>query len=93
MPEIRSPQAFVAKWRDVTLKERSSSQEHFIDLCRLLGHPTPAEFDPMGERFTFERGADKQTGGQGVSTAANATAIGHYHPTKAPIPERIAHPK
>ena len=40
MPEIRSPQAFVAKWRDVTLKERSSSQEHFIDLCRLLSHPT-----------------------------------------------------
>lgn len=65
MPVIQSPQDFVAKWRDVTLKERSSSQEHFIDLCRLLGHPTPAEHDPTGERFTFERGADKQAGGQG----------------------------
>lgn len=25
------------------LKERSAAQEHFIDLCRLLGEPTPAE--------------------------------------------------
>ncbi|MCC6458044.1 MAG: class I SAM-dependent DNA methyltransferase [Caldilineaceae bacterium] len=60
-----TPQAFVAKWRDNTLKERAAAQEHFIDLCRLVGHPTPAEDDPTGERFTFEAGADKQGGGQG----------------------------
>ena len=35
-----SAQAFVAKWRKVTLKERSAAQEHFIDLCRLVGHLT-----------------------------------------------------
>ncbi|MFP3870821.1 MAG: FAD-dependent oxidoreductase, partial [Syntrophobacteria bacterium] len=39
--------------------------EHFIDLCRMLGHPTPAEADPEGRRFTFEAGATKQRGGQG----------------------------
>ncbi|MCB8929383.1 MAG: class I SAM-dependent DNA methyltransferase [Ardenticatenaceae bacterium] len=60
-----TPQQFVHKWRGVTLKERSASQEHFIDLCHLVNHPTPAAHDPTGERFTFERGADKQTGGQG----------------------------
>ena len=32
-----TPQQFTAKWRGVTLKERSAAQEHFIDLCRLLG--------------------------------------------------------
>jgi hypothetical protein len=37
-----SPQEFVAKWRKATLKESSAAQEHFIDLCHLVGHPTPA---------------------------------------------------
>jgi len=60
-----TPQAFVAKWQQVALRERAGSQEHFIDLCRLLDHPTPAEADPEGAWFTFEAGATKQTGGQG----------------------------
>lgn len=60
-----TPQEFVAKWRPSTLKERSGSQEHFIDLCRVLGHDTPAQADSEGTWFTFEKGADKSTGGQG----------------------------
>jgi len=60
-----TPQEFVAKWRASTLKESSASQEHFIDLCRMLGHETPAQADSEGTWFTFERGADKSTGGQG----------------------------
>ncbi|NJN97681.1 MAG: hypothetical protein HC875_28175, partial [Anaerolineales bacterium] len=51
-----TPQEFVASWRNVTLKERSAAQEHFIDLCHLVGHETPAKADPTGERFTFEAG-------------------------------------
>ena len=43
MPPTLTPQEFVAKWRNDTRKERSVSQEHFIDLCRLLGHQTPGE--------------------------------------------------
>jgi hypothetical protein len=34
-------------------------------VCRLLGHPTPAEADPQGDWFTFEAGRGKQSGGQG----------------------------
>lgn len=56
---------FVRKWTGVTLKERSSSQEHFLDLCHLLDDPTPAEADPTGDRFCFEKGADKAGGGDG----------------------------
>ncbi|MDP2937177.1 MAG: hypothetical protein Q8O86_11885 [Dehalococcoidia bacterium] len=48
---------FVAKWSKAKLKERSAAQEHFIDLCRLLEHPTPAEADAEGSSFTFEKGA------------------------------------
>jgi hypothetical protein len=37
-----TPSAFIKKWKAANLKERSTSQEHFIDLCRLLDEPTPA---------------------------------------------------
>ena len=60
-----TPHEFIAKWRASELKERSAAQEHFIDLCRLLGEPTPAEADPTGDRYCFERGARKDTGGEG----------------------------
>ena len=63
--EAVTPGEFISKWRKSELKERSGSQEHFIDLCRLLGEQTPAEADPAGERYCFERGARKDTGGDG----------------------------
>ena len=53
------------KWRNAALEERLGSQEHFIDLCRLLGEPTPAEGDPTGEVYGFERGARKDIGEAG----------------------------
>ena len=56
---------FIEKWSASELKERSAAQEHFIDLCRLLGEPTPAEADPKGDYYCFERGALKDSGGGG----------------------------
>lgn len=38
-------QEFIAKWRKVELKERSAAQEHFLDLCNVFAHPTPAAAD------------------------------------------------
>ena len=58
-------QDFIGKWRDATLKERSASQSHFNDLCRAFGVPTPTEADPTGSFYTFERGAEKTSGGDG----------------------------
>jgi hypothetical protein len=55
---------FIAKWRKVELKERSASQEHFIDLCNAVDHPTPAAADPTGINFCFEKGAAKHGGGR-----------------------------
>jgi hypothetical protein len=60
-----TPQEFVSRWRGVALKERSASQSHFIDLCRLLDQPTPTEADPTGEFYAFERGAKKSAGPTG----------------------------
>ena len=60
-----TPEEFIAKWRAAQLKERSAAQEHFIDLCRLLDEPTPAEADPTGDAYCFERGASREDGGDG----------------------------
>jgi hypothetical protein len=53
------PHEFAKKWSRVTLKESAASQEQFLDLCRMLEHPTPAEADADGATFTFEKGARK----------------------------------
>jgi hypothetical protein len=58
-----TPQEFVRKWKPVALTERAAAQEHFLDLCRVFNHPTPAEADPTGETFSFEKGVSK-TGGE-----------------------------
>ena len=71
-----SAAAFAAKWRDNARREHASSQEHFIDLCRLLGVPTPNEADPTGESYTFEAGAERlSTGRQGW---ADVWKRGHF---------------
>jgi len=42
---------FKKKWGRSEAKETASYQEHFTDLCRLLGQPTPIEADPSGSDF------------------------------------------
>ena len=71
-----TPDEFIAKWQGVTLKERSAAQEHFIDLCRLLGEPTPAEADPTGTWFCFEKGVTKAGGGDGWADVWRRTCFG-----------------
>ena len=52
-----TPQQFIAKWQRVNLSERSACQQHFLDLCELLG---PAQAGRRRSRrrtwYTFERG-------------------------------------
>ena len=42
---------FKKKWSRYQGKETAAYQEHFNDLCRLLGQPTPNEADPSGSDF------------------------------------------
>ena len=58
---------FQAKWAGNTNKERSASQEHFLDVCAVLGQPTPSAFDKAGFVYTFEKGASKSGGGDGFA--------------------------
>ena len=56
-----TPHAFITKWR------ASASQEHFIDLFRLLGGPTPMRRTVGRESYCFERGAHKDTASDGLA--------------------------
>jgi hypothetical protein len=67
-----TPQDFIAKWRPAALTERQAGQEHFIDLCR---HPTPAEADPAGEWYCFEKGALKATGNPGFAAPSSLPRV------------------
>lgn len=60
-----TPDQFVNKWTMANLSERSAAQQHFLDLCALLGEPTPAEADPDGDTYTFEKGGTTAIGGHG----------------------------
>ncbi len=61
------PYDFAAKWSGSTRPERAAAQEHFTDLCRMLGVQTPNEADPTGEWYAFEKGAEKTIGGDGFA--------------------------
>jgi hypothetical protein len=51
-----TPAEFKKKWARYSGKETAAYQEHFNDLCALLGHPTPATADPTGnESFCFQK--------------------------------------
>jgi len=70
-----SPAEFAHKWIGNTRTERAASQEHFIDLCRMLGVATPNEADPSGDEYAFEKGAEKTHGGDGF---ADVWKRGHF---------------
>jgi hypothetical protein len=62
-----TPGDFAKKWRGVTTTEKASSHSHFIDLCRMLGEPTPHEADPTGQQYAFEKRVTKAGGGEGFA--------------------------
>lgn len=70
-----TPAEFAHKWSGNARTERAASQEHFIDLCRMLRIPTPNEADPTGDFYAFEKGAGKTDGGDGF---ADVWKRGHF---------------
>ena len=68
-----SAAAFAARWRENARREHASSQGHCIDLCRLLGVPTPNEAGPTGDWYTFEAGAP--TSGSASTSAGSTRAL------------------
>ena len=95
-----TPHAFITKWWASALKERSASQEHFIDLCHLLDEPTPAEADPSGQgprgcsrRITLGDHVALDLGDWESLEAAASRPVGrsgHDHPSDS-IPRVVVH--
>src|SRR5680860_148258 len=75
MGSTLTPAEFATKWSGSTTTERAASQEHFIDLCRMIGVPTPHDGDPTGDTYAFEKGAGKSAGGDGF---ADVWKRGHF---------------
>lgn len=82
MPSTITPQDFVSKWKRAEARERQSVQEHFIDLCALVGHETPMQQDPTGTRYAFEMGAAKTSGGSGWADVAKLGFFGWEYKSK-----------
>jgi hypothetical protein len=59
-----TPDQFISKWSENTRSEAAASKEHFLDLCALLGVPTPNS-DATGASYAFEKGTKKAGGGGG----------------------------
>ncbi|WP_261665247.1 class I SAM-dependent DNA methyltransferase [Deinococcus sp. Marseille-Q6407] len=72
-----NPQDFADKWRQLAphTSERAGYQEHFRDLCALVGEPTPSS-DTTGQDYAFEKAVKKAgTGEQGF---ADVFKRGHF---------------
>ncbi len=57
-----TPNEFAQKWADSSLGEKQSYQAHFMDLCRLVGHETPAGDGKTAAGKTFQFEPTVQTG-------------------------------
>lgn len=58
---------FQARWRNTQLSERAAAQPHFMDLCALVGFPTPTAMDKAGANYVFERRVRKLDGTVGFA--------------------------
>ncbi len=56
---------FARKWKGSAGRENASAQEHFADLCRLVGELTPNEADPSQTFYTFEKETQRSSGPRG----------------------------
>jgi hypothetical protein len=57
-----SPEEFIARWRGNTRTERAAAQQHFLDLCDLLGVDKPG-----GADYDFEKSVRKIGDTQGFA--------------------------
>lgn len=62
-----TPEQFVAKWSKIQQKETAVSQSHLNDICRLVDHATPLEYDAEGAVFSFETQTVKPGGQKGFA--------------------------
>lgn len=92
-------ESFIARWERIDAAERSVSQTHFIDVCRLIGHPAPYDAQPekfrlLQDLFYAPHRLDPNLRSEKVTqeaAAAFAAIAAHLERTKTTAsPERLA---
>lgn len=58
---------FARKWIASKRTERAASQDHFLNLCALVGEVGPNDADPTGDFYAFEKGAERTSAGDGFA--------------------------
>ena len=71
-----TPAEFIDKWSRADRTERQAAQEHFNDLCRVLGEPTPNDVAVDPDSYTFEKGVSKTDGRAGFADVWRRGAFG-----------------
>ena len=73
-----TPAEFKKKWAKFSGKESAAYAEHFNDLCRMLGLPTPIEADPTGnDDFCFQKRVAKDAELFDFDTSGSAEPVKH----------------
>src|SRR5438876_8808025 len=67
MTDTADVRAFVEKWEQNTQKESAAAKEHCVELCRLLGVPTPNDPGSGPETYCFEKSLTKSGGKAGFA--------------------------
>ena len=57
-----TPEQFIDKWRGNTRTERAAAQQHFLELCEVLGVEKPGSPD-----YEFEKSTRRIGGAQGYA--------------------------
>ena len=79
---------FMAKWRGVPLTQRAVSEQHFADICRLVGHTPPGEAPAPGAAggapVRWAPGVGKTSDGMPWASAERAGAFAWQYAGKPP---------
>src|SRR5689334_8321364 len=67
MTDAAAVQTFISKWELNAQKESAAAKEHFSDLCRLLGVPTPNDPGSGPDTYCFEKSLTKSGGKAGFA--------------------------
>jgi len=67
MTDAAAVRTFIAKWEQNTQKESAAAKEHFVELCRLLGQPTPNDLGSGPDTYCFEKSLTKSGGKAGFA--------------------------
>ncbi len=78
---------FVAKWEQNAQKESAAAKEHFVDLCQLLGLPTPNDPGSGSDRYCFEKSLTKVGGSAGFADVWKKDAFAWEYKGKGKYPD------